>query len=249
MTYGSRGDIHPFVALGVELMRSGHDVRMAVPELFKDFILAQGLEFAALSGDPQALLRSDTGQELLKAGANGLKFLKSFGDLVRLDLPGVLADSLEACAGRDLIVATGFTFWGLEIAQAMNIPCVFANVNALSPTREFTILSIQSGLVPSILNKFSYPLSLSPFWQLYREPLNAWRKSELGLPLLGIFNEPIDYKKQICLLHGILSESIGTLANNQGFKANAKQLADRIALENGTQMQFKLFNLIIYVSR
>lgn len=33
----------------------------------------------------------------------------------------------------------------------------------------------------------------------------------------------------------ILSESIGALVNNQDFKANAKQLADRLALENGTQ--------------
>ena len=32
-----------------------------------------------------------------------------------------------------------------------------------------------------------------------------------------------------------LSESIGALVNNQGFKANAKQLVDRIALENGTK--------------
>ncbi len=205
LTYGSRGDIQPFVALGVELMRSGHSVRMAVPALFRDFIVAQGVEFAALSGDPQALLRSDAGQELLKAGANGLKFLKSFGDLVRLDLPGVLADSMGACTGTDLIVATGFTFWGLEISQAMNIPCVFANVNALSPTREFAIPSIQSGLVPPILNKLSYPLSLIPFWQLYREPLNAWRKSELGLPPLGIFDEPTDrlQKTNMPFLYGI----------------------------------------------
>ncbi|MCY7408117.1 MAG: glycosyltransferase, partial [Alkalinema sp. CAN_BIN05] len=27
LTYGSRGDIQPFVALGVELLRSGHQVR------------------------------------------------------------------------------------------------------------------------------------------------------------------------------------------------------------------------------
>ncbi len=112
LTYGSRGDIQPFVSLSVELSRSGHQVRLAVPELFKEFVMAQGLEFAALSGDPQALLRSDAGQELLRAGANGLKFLKSFGDLVRLDLPGVLVDSLGACAGTDLIVATAFTFIG-----------------------------------------------------------------------------------------------------------------------------------------
>ncbi len=49
LTYGSRGDIQLFMALGVELMRSAHTVRMAVPGLFKDFIIAQEPEFAALS--------------------------------------------------------------------------------------------------------------------------------------------------------------------------------------------------------
>jgi sterol 3beta-glucosyltransferase len=206
LTYGSRGDIQPFVALGVELMRSGHTVRLAVPALFKGFVTQQGLEFAALSGDPQALLRSDAGQDLLKAGANGLKFLKSFGELVQSDLPGVLADSVGACQGTDLIVATGFTFWGLEIAQAMGIPCVFANVNVLSATREFAIPSAPPGLsLPFGLNHLIYPLSLIPFWQLYREPMNAWRKSELGLPPLGIFDEPIQrlQKTGMPFLYGI----------------------------------------------
>ncbi len=206
LTYGSRGDIQPFVALGVELMRSGHNVRLAVPALFEGFVTAQGLEFAVLSGDPQALLRSEAGQDLLKAGTNGLKFLQCFGELLRSDLPGVLRDSVAACAGTDLIVATGFTFWGLEISQAMGIPCVFANVNVLSATREFAIPSAPPGLsLPFGLNPLIYPLSLIPFWQLYRSPINAWRKSEFGLPPLGFLDEPIQrlQKTGMPFLYGI----------------------------------------------
>jgi sterol 3beta-glucosyltransferase len=206
LTYGSRGDIQPFVALGVALMRSGHTVRLAVPGLFEGFVLEQGLEFAALSGDPQALMRSDVGQELLKAGTNGFKFLKYFGDLVRVDLPDVLTDSIGACQGTDLIITTALTFWGLEISQAMEIPCVFANVNILSVTQELTMPSAPPWLdLPFGLNQFIFPLSLIPFWQLYREPVNAWRKAELGLPPLGILDEPIQrlQRTKMPFLYGI----------------------------------------------
>ena len=53
---GSRGDIQPFVALGCELLKHGHRVRLATHGVFRDFILKADLEFFSIGGDPTELM-------------------------------------------------------------------------------------------------------------------------------------------------------------------------------------------------
>lgn len=53
---GSRGDIQPFVALGNELQKHGHRVRLATHDVFADSVRSTGLEFYAVGGDPAELM-------------------------------------------------------------------------------------------------------------------------------------------------------------------------------------------------
>ena len=53
---GSRGDVQPFVALGNELQRYGHRVRIATHNLFAKFVRDSGLEFYPIGGDPTELM-------------------------------------------------------------------------------------------------------------------------------------------------------------------------------------------------
>ena len=55
-TYGARGDIEPSVAVGRELLRRGHDVRMAVPPDLVGFVEAAGLPAVAYGPDSQAVM-------------------------------------------------------------------------------------------------------------------------------------------------------------------------------------------------
>ncbi|CAL8472198.1 g11740 [Coccomyxa elongata] len=52
---GTRGDVQPFLALGVKLREQGHRVRLASHAIFKELIQEHGLEFYPLGGDPQQL--------------------------------------------------------------------------------------------------------------------------------------------------------------------------------------------------
>ena len=54
--WGSRGDVEPCVAVGRELLRRGHDVRMAVPPNLVGFAESAGLTAVAYGLDPQALV-------------------------------------------------------------------------------------------------------------------------------------------------------------------------------------------------
>ena len=53
---GSRGDVQPFVALGTELKRHGHRIRLATHGTFDKFVRQEGLEFYPIGGDPTQLM-------------------------------------------------------------------------------------------------------------------------------------------------------------------------------------------------
>jgi UDP:flavonoid glycosyltransferase YjiC (YdhE family) len=55
-SWGSRGDVEPCVAVGRELLRRGHDVRMAVPPNLVGFAGAAGPAAVAFGPDTQAIL-------------------------------------------------------------------------------------------------------------------------------------------------------------------------------------------------
>jgi sterol 3beta-glucosyltransferase len=80
LTYGSRGDVEPFVALGLGLQGLGHPVRLLAPAKFEGFALELGLQFYALPGDPDELARDFTDQ----AGLSGPKMIAS---MIRHILP------------------------------------------------------------------------------------------------------------------------------------------------------------------
>jgi UDP:flavonoid glycosyltransferase YjiC (YdhE family) len=50
------GDVQPYVALGKELLKDGHRIRIATHETFRDFVTGEGLEFYDIGGNPQDLM-------------------------------------------------------------------------------------------------------------------------------------------------------------------------------------------------
>jgi Glycosyltransferase family 28 N-terminal domain len=53
---GSRGDIQPFLAVGLQLQALGHRVRIASHLTFQSFVEDTGLEFFSIGGDPIELM-------------------------------------------------------------------------------------------------------------------------------------------------------------------------------------------------
>jgi UDP:flavonoid glycosyltransferase YjiC (YdhE family) len=57
--HGSRGDVEPFAAVGLELQRRGHEVRMAVPPNMLDFVESAGLDAVAYGPSSQTVNEED----------------------------------------------------------------------------------------------------------------------------------------------------------------------------------------------
>jgi UDP:flavonoid glycosyltransferase YjiC (YdhE family) len=126
--YGTRGDVEPGVAVGRELMRRGHDVRMAVPPDLIGFAESAGLAAVAYGPD---------NQEWLEATRNFWKrFFRNFWRIHELKRllresrePGIqcwgeMSTTLMSLAdGADLLL-TGMSYQELavNVAEHRDIP-------------------------------------------------------------------------------------------------------------------------------
>lgn len=66
LTLGTRGDLQPFIALGIGLKNKGYNVRIIAPKSFKELVEKNDIEFCPVSSDYRQLLDSKEGKNLLK---------------------------------------------------------------------------------------------------------------------------------------------------------------------------------------
>ena len=76
-TYGTRGDVQPYIALAIGLMENGHQVTLAAPENFQDLVEEYGITFHPLHGDAERGMNSPEGKSILKT-ENTIKLMKYF---------------------------------------------------------------------------------------------------------------------------------------------------------------------------
>lgn len=161
LTYGSRGDVQPFVALGVELAARGHDVTLATASRFEGFVAGHGLGFAPLPDEMLALLDTDTGKDLVENTRNAFQTLTHTVQLVRRVGPmqrDLVAASWVAAEGfgPDLVVFHPKTYAGPHIAEKLGIPAMLALlVPMMVPTSERPNMGF-ADLHSAAWNRFSY---------------------------------------------------------------------------------------------
>ncbi|MBL1074551.1 glycosyltransferase family 1 protein [Nocardia sp. 2] len=121
---GTRGDVHPVVALGIELRRRGHDVLFGAPPNLVDFVKSAGLPAQACGPDVQQLYSSPEGQQALAAG-NTLRLMQLVAKQMSGYADRMNREVIEVCQGADLIVASTVTEdRASSVAEAMGVPLV-----------------------------------------------------------------------------------------------------------------------------
>jgi UDP:flavonoid glycosyltransferase YjiC (YdhE family) len=204
LTVGSRGDLQPYVALGVGLRAAGHEVRLATHEPFREFVLAHGLEFAPLGADPKQVIAGRQGQAWLESGDSLIRFISRFLRLFRPLLEQNLADTSHACVGSEAIVWAPLAFAGYHIAEALGIPSYQAAIQPATPTREFPIFPLAGKRSwGATYNRLSYTLYEQVTWQALRSVVNRWRRKELGLPAIPLLLPGKEFRaRRIPYLYG-----------------------------------------------
>ncbi|MFA9403459.1 MAG: glycosyltransferase [Anaerolineales bacterium] len=202
LTYGSRGDVEPFVALGVGFMRAGHSVRLAAPEVFEQLASSHNIDFVGLPGDPDSLV-----QDLVdKAGKNYLRMIRTMSNFVVPIAVDVLDQVQFACEDTDIIIHSFLlTNAGHEIAREKGIPDFSAQFfPVFSTTAEFPGIVFPDLPLGNLYRRLTHEFITQTFWQgsrvLYRwirrkyphlPPLTGWpfsARSDRRTPILYAFS-------------------------------------------------------------
>jgi UDP:flavonoid glycosyltransferase YjiC (YdhE family) len=174
---GSRGDVQPFLALGNELQRNGHRVRIATHDVFADFVEKAGLEFYPIGGNPAALmaymvknpsllpsLQTIMDGEIGRKRAMIADMLEGFWDSCLLpdpvtDVPFV----------ADAIIANPPSFAHIHCAQALGIPVHMMFTMPWTTTKAFPhpLANLTGDGDPGMANFLSYHLVEWMTWQGY----------------------------------------------------------------------------------
>ena len=120
LTYGSRGDVQPCLALALALQQAGHTPLLALPTSLRFLADEQGIPAVSLPGDIALL-----SQGLNQASRNLLAVIRVMKENIEPVALDAARAAWQACQGADLIVHTFlFTLGGHAFAHQLAIPDV-----------------------------------------------------------------------------------------------------------------------------
>jgi sterol 3beta-glucosyltransferase len=179
---GSRGDVQPYVALGVGLKAAGHTVRVLTSDDFRQLVTDYGLDFYTVGGNAQVVAQSM--QATLDNG-NTLKILGQMRQASEQQAIGSAERGIVACEGSDLILGgLSGLFSGVSLSEKLGIPLLLAYLVPFSPTSAFPspLTPLPQTAFTKWLNKPSFLVAQQTMWQSFRSGENKARTQVLHLP-------------------------------------------------------------------
>lgn len=198
-TWGSTGDVQPFLALSERLLEEGHQVRVCTSEIYRDRFIERGVDFYAV-GTPFDFNRLNQAMDAIVQIKNPLKsaiLIATEGILYKAD--HWYEDCLKGMEGYDLAVCHSADVSGQEAAIRNNLPWI--------------TVSYCPGFIKT---RYEAP---SPIPNL-GAPLNAllWKMAEQLIrrqvdPLFNDFIASIGGKERDCIgLKGMYSPALNLIA-------------------------------------
>lgn len=183
VSVGSRGDVQPYVALGLALQARGHAVTIATEARLEPLVREFGLAFAPLVGDSAGVLFEPAAQKALHEGSF-LSFMRISAEWEkRWKKEDILASYITALAGAEVVVSGGLSLTpSLCAAERQGAAWMPMILGCTLPTREFPLFLLSFlTLGLSCLNKWTYRLAFDALWGQEKASIAPWRAS-LGLP-------------------------------------------------------------------
>src|ERR1019366_6433778 len=98
-TTGSLGDLHPFIAIGLELLSRGHDVTLATSNFYRSKVERTGLRFVSMA--PHLELEISKVMDRVMDLKKGPEYLVR--QILYPSVPAAYAEVMDAAWNADLI--------------------------------------------------------------------------------------------------------------------------------------------------
>ena len=132
-TFGSLGDVHPYIAQALELQKRGHVPVIGTFDLHRSVVEGAGIEFRAIRPGLDVFGDMETVAQKLFGSWRGPEYM--IREIFMKHLRDSHADTLAAADGADLLVTHPLTFGARIVAEQKNLPwisTVLAPLNLLS---------------------------------------------------------------------------------------------------------------------
>lgn len=206
LTYGSRGDVEPFLALASGLIAAGYQVRVAGPAPFAPLAGEFGIPYDSIPGNPAELAR-------FFAETAGSNYLKMVSGMVSHVLP--LAKTAfevvrESVKSSDLIIHSFLMMdAGHTFARIQGIPDISAQLFPIFlPTRNFPSIGFPKAKLGGGYNLFSHHVNNFVFSQGARLLFRKLRSNNPDWPELAPWPFKNTQKTILPVLFGFSSQVV-----------------------------------------
>ncbi|HEU0292144.1 MAG TPA: glycosyltransferase [Anaerolineales bacterium] len=178
LTIGTRGDVQPYIALGLGLKAVGHEVTIATLGEFESLVKEYGMQYASLRGDFLKAAQEAQSNSSNKQRTNPLQLIRQYTEMAK----DTLRDEWESAKNTEIFIYNPAAIGAYDIAEKLAVPAFSAFPTPLySPTKEFPSPFFPfRNLGP--FNKLSHTFFAKMGPAIYRRPVNEWRRNVLGLP-------------------------------------------------------------------
>ena len=263
LTYGSEGDVQPFIVLGKGLIDAGHQVTLAGPGIFQGRAAKTAIDYVPFPGDPRTMV-----EELVeRAGNQWWRMVSAMAGFVIPLAKDVFSLSVTACQDADLVIHSFLmTNSGYEIARGLNIPDISVQTfPVFTTTKEFPAPAAPDLPLGSLYRHLTHIMVTQTFWQgsklIYRKirnenpdlpPLTAWpflEKNDWQTPILYTFSpsvvpRPKDWRPDAHICGYLFSKDKTQWSPNPDLAGFMEQGPPPIAVAFGSTRSNRLKTLI-----
>jgi sterol 3beta-glucosyltransferase len=188
-TFGTRGDIQPFVALGRGLKAAGHTVAVCTPDSFKSMVEEHGLLYAYMNSEFFDVIQTQVGRAAFEDFGKALSLARQ----VMPSFRRIIQDEWKAAQAfhPDAMVFHPKTLGSFHIAEKLRVPMFMAlPLPFYTPTQAFPNPLFSRVRLGGRFNRFTYRLMTLPSG-MYAGLTNRFRVDTLGLPPRRRFADPL----------------------------------------------------------
>ncbi len=177
-TFGSIGDLNPFIALGLALRPKGYDVVFAVEANFEQLVAVQGFPVQLLTGD-QAQALGPHNHEIFNSDRTLASLNLLLDRYILPTLPAKVAELREICEGADLLISVASQFAASIVAELLHMPWIAVILTPSTlPSASIAAQPLPMSLpapVQRLSNRFSWWLGGMVLRRMVDRPVNRLR--------------------------------------------------------------------------